>query len=160
MKLVHQHCRRFLSVMAAILVLAPLPSFAVDALDAAELQEHCRDFDVNGAGEAALVCVAYVTGFLDGAVVTDARVAENVANEIDADETFSERAIRTRIIRRLEVAGPTGYAEFCVGQPVPVGDVIGHVIAEFARHPTLAGLAARDIVYDALRRHYPCSRTS
>ncbi len=68
--------------------------------------EPVRLHDPPRGGEAAPVCVAYVTGFLDGAVVTDARVAGNVANEIDADETFSERAIPTRIIRRLEVSGP------------------------------------------------------
>lgn len=158
MKHTGQTMRRLPSLMAAIIALAPLPSFAVDALDAADLKEQCSDFDVAAGGESAPVCVAFVTGFLDGAVVTDARVAENVANEIDAEESFSERAIRTRVIRRLEVAGPTGYADFCVGQPVPVGDVIEHVIAEFASHTSLAGLAARDIVYDALRRHYPCRR--
>lgn len=157
MKSIRQVLRRLPSLMAAILVLAPLPSFAVDALDAAELQSHCSDFDIAGGSESAPVCVAFVTGFLDGAVVTDARVAENVANEFDNDETFSERAIRTRVIRRMEVAGPTGYADFCVGQPVPVGDVIERVIDEFSSHSSLEGIAARDIVYDALQRHYPCS---
>lgn len=152
--------RNFTSLLAAIVLLVPLPAVAVDALDAGDLQKHCGDFNVADGSDAAPVCVAYVTGFLDGAVVTDARVAENVANEFDADETFSERAIRTRVIRRLEVAGPTGYAEFCIGQPVPVSDVIGHVIAELDAQQSLEGLAARDIVYDALRRHYPCRRTS
>jgi hypothetical protein len=72
------------------------------------------------------------------------------------EETVSERAIRTRVINRLKDFGPSVYAEFCVGQPDPIADVMLHVVEELKRHDDLEGIAAQTIVYDSLRRHYPC----
>lgn len=103
---------------------------AIEPLTALQLQEVCADARANPESPEARLCIYYVKGFLDGAVATDGRVAENVASEIDEQESFAERAIRTRVINRLNKFGPSVYAEFCVGQPV---------------------------VYDSLRRHYPCS---
>ena len=90
------------------------------------------------------------------AVATDGRVAENVVSEVDANETFTERAIRTRVINRLHDYGPTVYASFCVGQPDPIADVVGHVIEEFQHYDDLVGVQAQSVVYASLRRHYPC----
>lgn len=148
---------RFATCLALIIAITAMSrAGAVEALDAETLLDQCRGFDANPDTGSERLCVAYINGFLDGAVATDARVAENVADEIERTEGFTERAIRTRVIRRLEVTGPTGYAEFCVGKPVPIVDVVAHVNAEFERHGSLAGLKAQDIVYDALRRQYPC----
>lgn len=142
--------------LALAALLAAAPAGAVAPLAGSELRELCRSAPENPQATGSRLCVLYINGFLDGAVATDERVARNVADEIDRGETLSERAIRTRIIRRLEVQGPTGYAEFCVGQPVPVVEVIRHVNDEFALRRTLEGVDAKEIVYGALRRHYPC----
>lgn len=142
---------------ALLLVLFTLPAFAVDPLSASSLQRYCDGaLESTGTPESRL-CIAYVNGFLDGAVATDARVAENVVDEIDRDETFTERAIRTRVIRRIQDFGASVYAEFCVGQPVPIADVVGHVIEEFDNYGSLEGVDAQDVVYASLRRHYPCA---
>ena len=76
--------------------------------------------------------------------------------EIEREETFTERAIRTRVINRLEKYGPSAYAEFCVGQPDPIADVVLHVIEELDRYEDLEGVQAQTVVYASLRRHYPC----
>jgi hypothetical protein len=116
----------------------------------------CAEVVANPDSAEAQLCIYYVKGFLDGAVATDGRVAENVASEIDDRETFTERAIRTRVINRLRDYGPSVYAEFCVGQPDPIADVMMHVIDELERYEDLDGKKAQTIVDDALRRHYPC----
>lgn len=129
---------------------------AIEPLTAVQLKEICGEAKEKPDTAEARLCVYYVKGFLDGAVATDGRVAENVASEIDDQEGFTERAIRTRVIDRLQRFGPSVYAEFCVGQPDPIADVVLHVIEELDRHDNLEGLKAQTILDDSLRRHYPC----
>jgi hypothetical protein len=101
--------------------------------------------------------VRYIQGFIDGAVATDEKVTQNVVGEFDKEETYSERAARTRIGRRLERFGSSVYAEFCLGDPIPLKEVVEHVVEDatdperVSRNPL-----ARDLVYDTLREHYPC----
>ena len=140
----------------ASLCLLSLPASAIEPMSAKALNDVCDRAAVEPDTDDARLCVAYVQGFLDGAVATDGRVAENVASEMSEEETFSERAIRTRVINRLRDFGPSVYAEFCVGQPDPIADVVLHVIEELDRYEELDGVQAQTIVYDSLRRHYPC----
>lgn len=130
--------------------------WAIEPLTAEQLEEICAGAVDNPDSTDSRLCIYYAKGFLDGAVATDGRVAENVVSEIDQQETFTERAIRTRVIKRLREFGPSVYAEFCVGQPDPIADVVLHVIEEMDRHQDLANVQAQTIVYDSLRRHYPC----
>ena len=136
---------------------AALPALAVKPKTLAELQSDCDAFSLEPDGAAARRCVIYVQGFLDGAVATDERVALNVAEEIERTETLTERAIRTRLHTRIQQRGPSFYAEYCVGDPVPVQEVVGHVIEEFETLTNTDNMQARDVVYAALRRHYPCA---
>lgn len=144
-------------IVAAALLFALRPATAIEPLSASDLQEICAPAKSDPVAPEARQCVLYVKGFLDGAVATDGRVAENVASEIEEEEeTFTERAIRTRVINRLERYGPSAYAEFCVGQPDPIAEVVLHVIEELNRYESLDGLQAQTVVYASLRRHYPC----
>jgi len=150
--------RTLLICVAALSCLLVAPrAFSFEPLTATQLQQACIDEREQADGQWSLLCVYYVKGFLDGAVATDARVAENVAAEIEEKETFTERAIRTRVGSRLEKYGPSVYAEFCVGQPDPIADVVLHVIEELDRYDDLEGLQAQTVVYASLRRHYPCN---
>lgn len=129
---------------------------AVSPLDEAQLRTSCQAYADKSASPAATRCVLYVQGFLDGAVATDERVAMNVAEELARSETLTERAIRTRLGDRVKQRGPTVYAEYCIGDPVPVQEIIGNVLQELNMQvPSGTGLA-RDAVYAALRRHFPC----
>ena len=144
-----------LILAASTLLLSPA-AFGVTPLTAAELARNCEMSSSDTDASSRPLCVTYVTGFLDGAVATDARVVENVVNELEREQSLKERAIRTRLSRKLRDAGPTLYAEFCVGTPVPVSEVVGHVIDELGSRDSLDGVLAQSIVYAALRKHYPC----
>jgi hypothetical protein len=136
-----------------LVLLGQNSAHAVEPLTAEQLKLHCITDVVDDNSDA---CAIYVVGFLDGAIATDERVAENVARELEGEESFSERAIRTRVSNRLRRSGPTAYAEFCVGSPVPTAEVIMHVIEELKGRSTLAGVSASNILYAALSEHYPC----
>jgi len=132
-------------------------AWAIEPLTAEELSAICADVDLSAENSESRPCITYVKGFLDGAVATDSRVAENVASEFDDEETFTERAIRARIIDRMDRFGPSAYADFCVGQPDPIVEVVQHVIEELERYDDLSTVHAQDVVYASLLRHYPCA---
>ena len=133
------------------------PAQAVEPLSTEELTLHCAVYEEDPDGEDGIFCVRYIQGFIDGAVITDERVTYNVADEADRSESFTERAIRTRVISRLNRYGPSVYADFCLGEPVPLREVVEVVVEnllnnEFVREMPLA----RNVVYATLRTNYPC----
>lgn len=149
--------RNFFVCLFAITGLLSAPrASAIEPLTAEQLKEFCSEAETGYGDTESLLCIYYVKGFLDGAVATDPRVAENVVAEIEKEESFSERAIRTRVGSRLRDYGPSVYAEFCVGQPDPIAEVIQHVNEELDRYVDLEGVQAQTVVYATLRRHYPC----
>jgi len=144
-------------VVTGALLAAPA-AWAVEALSTAELASHCAKYHDPNASEDRTFCVRYIQGFIDGAVATDERVTNNVTREYQQGESYGERAARTRIGTRLARYGPSVYAEFCLGDPVPLAEVVEHVVADLAdaavaaEHPL-----ARDVVYLTLRSQYPCT---
>jgi len=136
--------------------LAP-SAWAVEALTTAELVSHCDKYHDDTAAEDRVFCIRYIQGFMDGAVATDDRVMSNVAGEYEAEETFSERARRTRLGSRFERYGATSYAGYCLGDPVPLQEVVEHVVEDSGDPElTAAHPLARELVYAILLTHYPC----
>lgn len=146
-----------LLVVAFALVLLSNRAESVEPLSTPELAGHCALYHEDRDGKDAIFCVRYVQGFIDGAVATDARVLENIATEFDEDETFAERAIRTRIGSRVSQRGPTVYADFCLGEPDSLEQVVEKVVDDLANRKVLdEDLLARDAVFSTLQRAYPC----
>lgn len=144
-----------LAVVAAALCVAR--AGAVETMSTAELAQHCAERERAPQGNDAVFCARYVQGFIDGAVATDERVTLNVSAEYDDEATFTERAARTRIGVRLKQVGPTAYAGFCLGAPVPLADVVDTVAVQLEdalavrKEPV-----AREFVYATLVEAYPC----
>ena len=129
---------------------------AVEALSTEELVSHCIVYEEDPDGKDGIFCIRYIQGFIDGAVATDERVTKNVADEYDRRPTFTDRVIRTRLDRRTR-RFPSYYAEFCLGEPVPLKTVVELVIADLADPERTADRPlARDVVYATLRREFPC----
>lgn len=145
---------------AAIVVVAACwfsAAAAVEALSTEELISHCVKYEEDPEGKDGIFCVRYIQGFIDGAVATDERVTYNVASEYDREESFMDRAVRTRLGTRLQRFGPSYYAEFCLGDPVPLAAVVKVVVTDLLRLQSLEGRErARDVVYETLRHKYPC----
>lgn len=152
--------RQLVAVLALVCgTLAAAEADAVEILSAEELASHCAEFHDDPDGVDGQYCVRYIQGFIDGAVATDVRVMLNMEAERDK-ETFSERAIRTRIIDRNSLTRASGYAEFCLGDPVPLVEVVKKVVADLDERvkATDSSGTARDVVYESLRRNYPCEK--
>ena len=148
---------RILMIGAIALFLFAGRAGGVEPLSTPELAGHCAYYHEDPDGKDAIFCIRYVQGFIDGAVATDARVLENIATEFDEDETFSERAIRSRIVNRISRRGPTVYADFCLGEADSLEEVVEKVVSDLANRKVLdKDLLARDAVFSTLRREYPC----
>ncbi len=149
------------TLIFTVVAMMPLHLGAVETLSTAELAEHCAYFADDPESADGIFCVRYIQGFIDGAVATDERVTNNVAAELDEQESFTERALRTRVGNRLELYGPSYYAEFCLGEPVPLAEVVEKVVTELEDNDLVAAHpSARDLVYHALRTEYPCEDDS
>ena len=130
---------------------------AVEVLSANELALHCKHFPTKSTSIDGEFCARYIQGFIDGAVATDVRVMLNVQAELSAKNAFTDRAMRTRAPSRSDQNRAAQYADFCLGDPVPLKDVVLKVVGDLEQQKTrLSGEAAREVVYASLRKHYPC----
>ncbi len=143
--------------ISALAILTPIRhAGAIEPLSTAELASHCEHYPKDPNGADAIFCIRYIQGFIDGAIATDERVAQNVAAESSSKETFSERAARTRA-QRIKRYGPTYYAEFCLGAPLQLKTVVTKIAEDFKKRKVLSEqLPAREAVYQILRKEYPC----
>ena len=150
---------RIMYVLSLVASLLPVQhAVAYEVLTARELASHCMAIPKASDGTDGQYCIRYIQGFIDGAIATDARVMVNLESEF-ANETFSERAIRLRAPDREIYRRSARYAEFCLGDPVPLREVVDKIVTDlFERKYLEAEISARDLVYASLRKHYPCKK--
>ncbi len=131
---------------------------AVEVLTVHELISHCHRIEAEPEGADAQYCIRYIQGFIDGAVATDVRVMLNVEADPDNRESFTQRAMRTRTPSRADQIRAAQLAGFCLGDPLPLREVVGRVVADLVALDIgdTAESPARDAVYQALLDHYPC----
>ena len=150
---------RIMYVLSLVAFLLPVQyAVAYEVLTARELASHCMAIPKASDSTDGQYCIRYIQGFIDGAVATDARVMVNLESEL-ANETFSERAIRLRAPDREIYRRSARYAEFCLGDPVPLREVVDKIVTDlFQRKYLEPEISARDLVYASLRKHYPCQK--
>jgi hypothetical protein len=147
-----------MAALLGTLLLAPVTR-AVEVLTVHELVSHCTLIKSDPRGADAQYCIRYIQGFIDGAVATDARVMLNTEAGVDREESFSERAKRTRAPSRADRYRAATLAGFCLGDPLPLRDVVDKVVADLVRLDVddSADNPARESVYRSLSKHYPCA---
>ncbi|MCF2949186.1 hypothetical protein L0668_13785 [Paraglaciecola aquimarina] len=127
---------------------------AVEVLTAKELTSHCKLLSSEPEGIDGQYCIRYIQGFIDGAIATDARVMLNAENAISKSETFSERAMRTRMPGRSDLSRAAKLAGFCLGDPLPIREVVNLVVKDLNAHTKEE--PAMEVVYNSLIKNYPC----
>ncbi len=127
---------------------------ALETLGREELLALCR----SDSPKEVAVCAGYLNGFLDGAFATDPGVVDSVVREIETQESFSERAIRTRLGNTLERFGPSYYAGFCIPGDLPMEAIVEELLDAAQQDIHHAGQDdnARDYVYRLLQSRHPC----
>jgi hypothetical protein len=145
-------------LVVTVMLIPTHNAVAVETLSAEELAEHCVAFPDAIDSIDGQYCIRYIQGFIDGAIATDVRVMVNIEAESEHQDSFTQRAFRTRLPSRADNERAAGYAEFCLGDPVPLREVVSNVVGDLnlsLESKNSLG-SARDAVYDSLRKHYPC----
>lgn len=155
--------KKFSMMVCALLItqLISVPAAkALEVLTAEELTSHCALRKTDPEGADGQYCVRYIQGFIDGAIATDARVMLNAENAITKKETFTERAIRTRMPNRAERSRAANYAGFCLGDPLQLQDLVDVVVADLTTQQEQDNNSknepAMEAVYNSLLKNYPC----
>jgi hypothetical protein len=147
----------WLAVCVPLLV-AVSTARAVDVLTVRDLVSHCDQVESAPDGAHAQYCVRYIQGFIDGAVATDVRVMLNIEAGSGGEESFTQRAKRTRAPNRADWFRAAQLAGFCLGDPLPLREVVGRVAVDLGQLNVgaSADYPAREAVYQSLQDHYPC----
>ena len=147
-----------LALVIALLAVAPVAR-AVEVLSVHELASHCDRLAAEPDGADAQYCIRYIQGFIDGAVATDVSVMLGIETEPQAGETFSQRAKRTRAPSRVDHIRAARLAGFCLGDPLPLREVVNLVVADLVKLDLgeTPEAPAREAVYESLQNHYPCT---
>lgn len=148
----------FAGIFIALQLLSVPKAAAVEKLSAEELGLHCVLLSSSPEGADGQYCIRYIQGFIDGAVATDARVMLSMEDLQNHNETFTERATRTRMPSHADHTRAANLAGFCLGDPLPLRDVVNAVVADLAVLPKEReqNASAMEVVYASLKRHYPC----
>jgi len=128
---------------------------AAGAPPASQLRADCKAYSTAPDSPDGRRCLAYIQGFVDGIVAASRPVAQTATTQVEKNETFSERALRTRL-RERDRNPPRADAAVCVADSVPTAEVVTQVVAHFDANPPAAGDAAAAAVYAALLARFPC----
>ena len=100
-------------------------------------------------------CNAYIEGFLDGALVTDAAIVESMSGDQDSTSEFFKRAYQTRVSSQRLNLPPTALAHFCLPENESRAEVVETIAAGLlAREDD--GRQISDVLYGILLSKYPC----
>jgi hypothetical protein len=136
------------SIHAVLLACAVASDAAADsALSSVQLHEYCKAFQTAPGSSEGRVCAAYVSGLIDGLLLSDARVHVSAA----ADESWLERARRTRLGTR-----PVRKPVYCIDSSASLEQVIQRVVSYAETAPPRDDLPASVMIRYALQHFYAC----
>jgi len=104
-------------------------------------------------------CQAYISGFLEGALLTDNTIVEHVTARDKTYSSFSERAFRTRVGTPRDKLPDTYMADFCLPADSNVESVVTELAARLAVTDAKQATMA-EAVYDRIKADYPCDKTA
>lgn len=132
----------------------------VEWLTGHDLEQSC-DLLLEDAGNAdGGLCLAFIQGFIAGADASDGVVVPDAsASSRSAEETYAERAARTRLgTLRMQQLQPSAQPAYCIDETTPAIEVVKKVTAYLEDHANAADLTAGDAVREALVCSFPCQR--
>ena len=131
----------------------------VEWLTGHDLEQSC-DLLLEDAGNPdGGLCLAFIQGFIAGADASDGVVVPDTRASRPADETYAERAARTRLgTLRMQQVQPSTRPAYCIDETTPAIEVVKKVTAYLEDHASAADLTVCDAVREALVHSFPCQR--
>jgi len=130
---------------------APIAAPAGQVVPSALLIERCRGFADDHKSAAARLCDSYIRGYLAGASSAGWLIFRS---DKGPQETFSERAWRTRLGRATRLPSP----QSCLPDGTSMYELVAKLLAYADARTSLEGMSAPHLLEGMLRAVYPCSR--
>lgn len=99
-------------------------------------------------------CVDYITGFLDGALITDTAIVDTISTEKGGWSAFFSRAHATRLASRPPPPA-TYLADFCLPGGSSTSD-LAKLVQQTLGETTLDDDALSKYVYESVKILFPC----
>lgn len=145
-------CFALALIMPAALVAQPTSlNHSIEQWDSERFGQHCRTFLEEPESSEGSLCHGFVLGFMAGVRA----VQKSVAPTVD-DETFSERATRTRVGSRLRRQSLDALPSFCLGADTALSDIVEAALAYLDAEPDGGDASVSDAVRRALSQGLPC----
>ena len=138
-----------------LLLVAAAGANATETADQA-LRHSCLQAKQQASHPQAGLCRAYIEGFLDGALLTDAAIIQSIMDEPDARSTFFERAYRTRVGTTRKPLPPTYLAKFCLPDSMDSAEIVATLVQHFDEE-MLKTQPLKHVLYQTLKDVYSCS---
>ena len=148
---------QFMPVVRTLLLLLSVSFFDFAQADNAEeaLVKSCSGFISSKDIPEDSVCYEYISGFIDGAVLTDSAIIENISKEQKELSDFFNRAYKTRVGNDRKKVPATYYANFCLpedqSRKMVIEELIHQLDAEVITKQTF-----KHTLYETLKRVYHC----
>lgn len=142
--------------IAAVLLLATAPTSAMDWLSSAKLESSCDAFLNSSDDSEAALCLTFVQGFLAGAEAAHAQNPIGSRAKALKDETFSERATRTRLSTLQLMQVRSGKPAYCLDETLSPVEIVETVAGYLDSHEEVMTLTNTEAVYEALVHEFPC----
>ncbi len=101
------------------------------------------------------VCYEYINGFIDGAVITDRAIIENISKEKQEFSSFFQRAYKTRVGGKRDTLPVTYFAKFCLPEETSRKVVVEQLIHELDAN-IISKQAFKQTLYETIKRVYNC----
>lgn len=129
-----------------------VPALQADWITESELHKSCDAFVAEPESLEGTSCLAFVQGFL-----LSAERFRAAKNDSAAKETFSERAMRTRLsatqLQRIESSTSQPY---CIDETTPVAEVLEAIRNHLSSTGQESSLISTATLQQALSRSFPC----
>ena len=152
---------QFMSVIKTFILLLSVSFLSSAKAENAEeaLVKSCSGFISSKEIPEDSVCYEYISGFIDGAVITDSAIIENISKEKKELSDFFNRAYKTRVGNDRSKVPATYYANFCLpedqSRKLVIEELIHQLDAEVITKQTF-----KLTLYETLKRVYQCEEDS
>lgn len=108
--------------------------------------------------DSSQACSQYVKGFIDGALVTDNSIVENLTKDYEGQgqSEFFQRAFKTRVGSRYQMLPATYYAGFCFPENEELEVTAAKVSKGYCSSDNVA--LNSEAIFTYLQSHYPCNK--
>ena len=103
-------------------------------------------------------CNAYISGFLNGALLTDSTIVKHVTAQDKTYSSFTERAYRTRVGSTRQELPATYLADFCLPADREVSSITMELAARLVLNEGKSDAMA-EALYEQIQTDYPCVET-